>query len=150
MHKKTADELNAIQSQFFPLAAAFVILYLYGYCVFVHAQDTAVADRYPVCVTPKVMHHGFRSGKRLPDIRDSVFPIADIQQFLVFMLVAVFGGCSLITKIPRLMQHLEPGQKFPLEKCGHCLSGQEETSLFLMPVPVCVKPSACTEYMDIM
>ena len=63
MHKETADKSNPIQSQFFPLTIAFVILYFYGHGSFVYAQDTAVADRYPVCVTSEVIHHGFRSGK---------------------------------------------------------------------------------------
>lgn len=26
-------------------------------------EDAAVADCYPMCVTSKVMHHSFRSGK---------------------------------------------------------------------------------------
>ena len=85
MHKETADEFNPIQSQFFPLAAAFVILYFYGYCSFVYAQDTAVADRYPMCVTSEVIHHSFCPGKGLSDVRDPVFSIADIQQFLIFI-----------------------------------------------------------------
>ncbi len=91
MHQKTTDKLNAIQSQFFPLAAIFVIFYLYGHSLPIHAQYSAVADRYAVCVTPKVMHHGLRSSKRLPDIRNPVFSVADIQHFLKFILVAVSG-----------------------------------------------------------
>ena len=63
MHKETADEFNPIQSQFFPLAASFVILYFYGHCSFVYAQDTAVAYRYPVCVTSEVIHYSFCWGK---------------------------------------------------------------------------------------
>lgn len=51
-----------------------MILYLYGYGACVHAEDAAVANRYPVCVAPKVMHHGLSSNKRLPDIRDPFLP----------------------------------------------------------------------------
>lgn len=36
VHKETADEFNPIQSQFFPLAATFVIFYFYGHCSFVY------------------------------------------------------------------------------------------------------------------
>ena len=96
MHQKAADELDTIQGQLLPLAAASVILHLYGHGVFAHAEDAAVADCYPVCVTPKVMHHGLRSCKGLPDVRDPVLPIADIQQLLAFILVAVPGRLPLI------------------------------------------------------
>ena len=148
MHQEAADELDAIQSQLFPLPAVFIVFHLYGYRGFVHAQDPAVADRYAVCVTPKVMHHGLRPGKRLPDVRDPVLPIAGIQQFLVFILVAVSGRLPLIAEIPGLMQRLQPGQELTLKKCCHCLPGQEEAALFLVPVPVRVKPAACAEHMD--
>ena len=43
---------------------------------------------------------------------------------------------------------LQPGQELALKKCGHRLSGQEEATLFLMPVPVRIKPTACAENMD--
>ena len=46
------------------------------------------------------------------------------------------------------MQRLQPGQELALKKCGHRLSRQEEAVLFLVPVPVRVKPAACAEHMD--
>ena len=148
MHQKAADELDTIQGQLLPLAAASVILHLYGHGVFAHAEDAAVADCYPVRVTSEVMHHGLRSGKRLPDIRDPFLSITGIQQFLVFILVAVPGRLPLIAQVSRLMQRFQPGQELALKKCGHCFSGQEEAALLLVPVPVSVKSAACTEYMD--
>lgn len=148
VHQKAADKFYAIQRQFFPITTVFIILYPYCYRVFIYAQNPAVTDYYPVRVTPKIVHHGFRPGKGFPDVRDTVFFITGIQQLLVFVSVAVFGCLSFITEISRFMHPFQTGQKFPLEKCGHCLSRQEETTLFLIPVPVCVKPSASTEHMD--
>ncbi len=148
MHQKAADELDTIQGQLFPLAAAFVILYFYGYGILVPAENAAVADRYPVCVTPKVMHHGLRSGKRFPDVRDPVLPVTGIQQLLIFVRAAVSGRLSLIAEVPRLIQRFQPGQKLAFKKRSHCFSGQEEDAFFLVPVPIRIKPAACAEHMD--
>ncbi len=46
------------------------------------------------------------------------------------------------------MQRFQSSQELALKKCGHRLSGQEESILLLVPAPASVKPAACAEHMD--
>ena len=142
MHQKPPDKFHALYGQFFPYTAIFIILYPERYCFFIHAKDTAVADRYPMCIAPQVMHYSFRTSKRLPDIRNPVFPIADIQQFLIFILVPVLCGSSLIAEFPSIMQGFEARKKFPLKQSCQGLPGEKKIILFLMPVPPRVQSAA--------
>ncbi len=50
MHQKPADKFHAVKCKFLPHASVLVILNPECYGVFIHAQDTAVADGDPVCV----------------------------------------------------------------------------------------------------
>src|SRR5699024_10780703 len=56
VHQKTTDKLYPIQCKLFPFAAVFIILYFECHIFFIHTQDAAVADRYPVGVTTEVIH----------------------------------------------------------------------------------------------
>ena len=52
MHQKSTDEFHTLQGQFFPDTSIFVVLYPYRYRIFIHTEDTAVTDRYPMCIAP--------------------------------------------------------------------------------------------------
>ena len=142
VHQKPADKFTAIQGQFFPYAAVFIVLYPDCHCFPIHMQDTAVADRNPVCVTPQIAHNRLGSCKGFPDIRYPVFSITDVQQYLIFILAVVLGSLTLITKLSCFVQAFQPGQEFPFKKSGHCLPRQKESIFALTPISVLVQSSA--------
>ena len=144
VHQKTTDQLYPIQCKFFPFAAVFIILYFECHIFFIHAKDTAVADRYPVGITTKVIHYCFGTGKRLPDVSDPVLSITDVQEFLVFVPVTVFCGSSFTAELPLFVQRFQPVQELSSEKFGNCLSRKKESPFLLTPVAVCIKPSTGT------
>ena len=134
MHQKAADELDTIQGQLLPLAAASVILHLYGHGVFAHAEDAAVADCYSVRVTSEVMHHGLRSGKRLPDIRDPVFSITGIR----WKELPLDG----VEFVRRFLMHVPPKGFVRIRHYG-ILSNQNKRKL----IPICRNLIGCREFL---
>ena len=138
MHQKPSYEFNPIQSQFFPFAVSFIIFNLDSYGIFIHSEDTAVADCQSMCVAPKIMHDCFCSCKRFPDIRNPLFFIAVIQKFLIFILVTVFFCISFVTEFTGIVQGFKSSQKFPFEQFCHRFSREEESVLFLMPAAISI------------
>ena len=89
-------------------------------------------------------------GNALRHLLRRLLPIADIQQFLIFILVPVLCGSSLIAEFPSIMQGFEARKKFPLKQSCQGLPGEKKTILFLMPVTPGVQSASSRYNVDAM
>ena len=78
MHKKSADKFNAGNGKFFPLTFFPVIFYIVGDSIFIHADNTVVADGNPVGVFPKVVNNGLCSVEGLLAVGNPILFIAKV------------------------------------------------------------------------
>ena len=56
MHKKPADEFDSGNGIFFPFAVFSIILYIVSNSIFVHANDTMIADGNSMCILAEVVN----------------------------------------------------------------------------------------------
>ena len=82
MHQEPADEFFTGDCDFFPLSLFFVIFCSKGNSAVRHAFNTVVADRDPVGILPKIFDNGLSAIKRFLAVRDPLFFITGVQQFL--------------------------------------------------------------------
>ena len=82
MHQEPADEFFTGDGDLFPLSLVFVIFCSKGNSAVRHAFNTVVADRDPVCILPEIFDNGLRAIERFLAVRDPLFFITGVQQFL--------------------------------------------------------------------
>ena len=110
MHKKTADKFNAGNSMFLPPAFFPVILHIEGHSILVHTNDTMIADGNSVGVFSKVVNYGLCTIKGFLAMGNPVFAIADIQEFLESITVAIFFAASVklnLILIPKCFEDIQ-------------------------------------------
>ena len=78
MHKKSADKFNAGNGKFFPLTFSPVIFYIEGDSIFIHADNTVVANDNPVGVFSKVVNNGLCSVEGFLAVGNPVLFIAKV------------------------------------------------------------------------
>ena len=88
MHKKSADKFNAGNGKFFPLTFFSVIFYIVGDSIFIHADNTVVANDNPVGVFSKVVNNGLSTIKGFLAVGNPFLVITNVQQFLESIMVA--------------------------------------------------------------
>ena len=79
MHKKSADKFNAGNGKFFPLTFFPVIFYIVGDSIFIHADNTVVANDNPMGVFSKVVNNGLCSVEGLLAVGNPVLVIANVH-----------------------------------------------------------------------
>ena len=82
MHQEPADEFFTGDCDLFPLSLVFVIFSSKGNRAVRHTFNTVVADRDPVGILPKIFDNGLCAIKRFLAVRDPLFFITGVQQFL--------------------------------------------------------------------
>lgn len=142
VHKKSTDELFASEGAFFPYTAVLIILYTDRNSAVIHAEYPAVADRYPVCISAKVVHDGLGPCERFPDVRDPGFIVAGIQEIFECITVAQRLGLSFKGKLPICIQLFDSRQKLPSEKQSHRLPRKKKAIAFLDPVVILIQAAA--------
>ena len=109
MHQEAAHKFYPIQGVLLPYTTILIILHTDSHRLLIHPEDTAVADCDTVCITPQLMHNGFRPCEGLPDIGNPVFIVTGIQQFLIRIAVAVFIRPAFITESACIVELFQPG-----------------------------------------
>ena len=82
MHQEATDEFITGDGDLFPLSLVFVIFSSKGNRAVRHTFNTVVADRDPVGILPEIFDNGFSAIKRFLAVRDPLFFITGVQQFL--------------------------------------------------------------------
>ena len=78
MHKKPTDKLNDGNGKFFPFTFCPVIFYIVGNSMFIHADNTVVADSYPVGVFSEVVNNRLCTIKGFLAVRNPVLVITKV------------------------------------------------------------------------
>ena len=107
MHQEPADEFFTGDCDLFPLSLVFVILSSKGNSAVRHAFNAVVTDCDPVGILPKIFDNGLCAIKRFLAVRDPLFFITGVQQFLER--IVVFEAFRLAMKFklsvfPKVLQ----------------------------------------------
>lgn len=94
MHQEPADKLRPGNRKRFPALSIFIVLNRKGDRVFIHTDDSMVADSDSVCVFPEVADDRLRPVERFLAVGNPFLFIAGVQQFLKGIMVPVFFKCS--------------------------------------------------------
>ena len=78
MHKKPTDKFNAGNGIFFPFAFFAVVFHIVGNGIFVHTNDTMVADGNPVGIFPKLVDNGLGTIKGFLAVGNPFLLITDV------------------------------------------------------------------------
>ena len=78
MHKKPANKFNTGNGKFLPFAFFSVVFDIVSNCIFIHADDTMVADGNTVGVFPKVVNNGLCTVEGFFAMRNPVFVITKV------------------------------------------------------------------------
>ena len=95
MHKKSSDKFNSGNGVFFPLTFFTVIFYRVSNGIFIHADDSMIADGNSVGVFAEVINDGLCTLQGLPTVWNPVFFIADIQQLFKCIVITIFLTTSV-------------------------------------------------------
>ena len=87
MHQKPADEFFTGDGDIFPLFLVFVIFCSKGNGIVRHVFNSVVADRNPVGILPEIFDNGLCAIKWFLAVRDPLFFITGVQQFLESIIV---------------------------------------------------------------
>ena len=107
MHQEPADEFFSGDGDFFPSSLVFVVFCSKGNSAVRHAFNAVVTDRDPVGILPEIFDNGLRTIKRFLAVRDPLFFITGVQQFLER--IVVFEAFRLAVKFklsifPKVLQ----------------------------------------------
>lgn len=78
MHKKPANKFNTGNGKFLPVAFFSVVFDIVSNGIFIHADDTVVADGNPVGVFSKVVNNGLCTVEGFFAMRNPVFVITKV------------------------------------------------------------------------
>lgn len=78
MHKKPANKFNTGNGKFLPVAFFSVVFDIVSNGIFIHADDTMVADGNPVGVFSKVVNNGLCTVEGFFAMRNPVFVITKV------------------------------------------------------------------------
>ena len=78
MHKEPTDKLNAGNGNFFPLTFFPIIFYIVDNSIFIHADNTVVADGDPMGVFSKVVNNGLSAIEGLLAVGNPILFIAKV------------------------------------------------------------------------
>ena len=78
VHKKSADKFNTGNGKFLPVAFFSVVFDIVSNCIFIHADDTMVADGNTVGVFPKVVNNGLCTVEGFLAVGNPILFIASI------------------------------------------------------------------------
>ena len=95
MHKKATDKFNAGYGIFFPFAFLTVIFHIVSNGIFVHTDDTMIANGNSVGIFPKVVDYRLCTVKGFLAVRNPVLLITDVQEFSECIVVTVFFAASI-------------------------------------------------------
>ena len=116
MHKKAADKFDTGNGIFLPPTFFPVVFHVVGNSILVHTDDTMIADGNSVGVFSKVVNYGLCTIKGFLAMGNPVFAIADIQEFLESITVAIFFTTSMKLKLFLFVQGFEFRHIFPAEQ----------------------------------
>ena len=78
MHKKPANKFNTGNGKFLPVAFFSVVFDIVSNGIFIHADDTVVANGNPVGVFSKVVNNGLCTVEGFFAMRNPVFVITKV------------------------------------------------------------------------
>ena len=107
MHKKPTDKLNAGNGNFFPLTFFPIIFYIVDNSIFIHADNTVVADGDPMGVFSKVVNNGLSAIEGLLAVGNPILFITNVQEFFECITVTVLFTASMKLKLFRFIQGFE-------------------------------------------
>ena len=110
MHKKAADKFDTGNGIFLPPTFFPVVFHVVGNSILVHTDDTMIADGNSVGVFSKVVNNGLCTIKGFLAMGNPVFAIADIQEFLESITVAIFFAASVklnLILIPKCFEDIQ-------------------------------------------
>ena len=81
MHKKSADEFNSGNRMLLPSAFFTIIFYIITDSIFIHTDESVIADGNPVCIFSKIIDYRLCTIKSFLAMGYPVLFITDIQQF---------------------------------------------------------------------
>ena len=116
MHQETTNEFFSGDSDFFPLSLVFVIFCSKGNSAVRHAFNTVVADRDPMGILSKILDNGLRAIERFLAVRDPLFFITGVQQFLERIVVFVVFFAAVEFKLSVLLKVLQLRKILAAEK----------------------------------
>ena len=116
MHKKSADKFNAGDGKLFPFSLFTVVFDVVGNRIFVHADDTVVADGNPVCVFSKVVNNGLRTVEGFLAVGNPVLVITKVEQFFENITIVVLSTASMKLKLFRFIKGFEFSHVFATEQ----------------------------------
>ena len=116
MHKKPTDKFNAGDGIFFPLAFFSVILHIVGNSIFVHADNSMVADGNPVGIFSEIINNGLCTIKGFLTVGNPFFLITDIQELFESIMVAILFTTSMKLKLFLFPEDFEFVQIFASEQ----------------------------------
>ena len=90
MHEESADKFNPGNSALFPLPFFTVIFHIVGNGIFVHANNTVIADSNSMCIFSEIVNDRLCAIEGFLTMRDPVFFITGIQQFFENIMIAIF------------------------------------------------------------
>ena len=95
MHKKSADEFNSGNRMLLPSAFFTIIFYIITDSIFVHTDESVIADGNPVFIFSKIVNHRLCTIKSFLTMRYPVLFITEIQQFFKSVVIPVFFTASM-------------------------------------------------------
>ena len=149
MHQKPADEFFTGDCDLFPLSLVFVIFSSKGNRAVRHTFNTVVADRDPVGILPEIFDNGFGAIKRFLAVRDPLFFITGVQQFLKRIVVFEALRAAVEFKLSVFPKVLQLRKILATEKARNDPDGEKEIFPVVFPMVLGIKTTAKDNGMDV-
>ena len=150
MHQETTNEFFSGDSDFFPLSLVFVIFCSIGNSAVRHAFNTVVADRDPMGILSKILDNGLRAIERFLAVRDPLFFITGVQQFLERIVVFEALRAAVEFKLSVFPKMLQLRKILAAEKTWNDPDGKEEIFSVVFPMVIGIKTTSKDNGVDAM
>ena len=99
VHKKSADKFNSGNGKFLPLTFFTIVFHIVGNSIFIHADNTVVADGNPVGVFSEIVNNGLSAIKGFLAVWNPLLFITNVQEFLEGVMVTILFAASMKLKL---------------------------------------------------
>ena len=99
VHKKSSYKLYTGNCKLFPLAFLAVIFDIVSNGIFIHTNNTMVADSDTVCVLAKIINDRLCTIEGLLAMRDPVFFVAGVKKLFEGVTVTIFFAATMKFKL---------------------------------------------------
>ena len=79
MHKESTDEFNARNGKFFPITFLAIVFHIVSNRIFIHADDTVIADGNPMCIFSKIVNYRLCTIKGFFTMRNPFFVVTGVE-----------------------------------------------------------------------